>query len=354
MNAIDKRPNEKLLSDLLPYLSFEDSTGLLWLKDGSASKMFTLTPKNCMSFTDEDLEVLRQNLSSVLGQVPENTFLQFFMVREKTNESSDHAYKNWIRTHEIQSEPQNEPNENLLKAKKANVNNLWKDEQLYQTKVYVTVRVSPYEKSRTGAQTGAFAHIAFSKNQKSKFKSAEQIRVETAKAFDSLRSGVESVGFDTQELQKEAVLTFLFRFLNPDRAKISSEFSNKHDLSESIALSELIESKKGLSIGRTQIRVATMKELPESSSPCLMTSLATLGNPFALILTILILPQTEEKERLSRRQRLAQGMAAGNNVRNLYAESQLQDIEETMSAMISSGDKLVATSFHAVVFDEVA
>jgi len=71
-----------------------------------------------------------------------------------------------------------------------------------------------------------------------------------------------------------------------------------------------------------------------------------------LTTTILVLSQTEEKEKLSRRQRLATGMAGGNAVRNLSAEAQLLDIEQTLTSMIETGEKLFATSFHLTFFEK--
>ena len=41
-------------------------------------------------------------------------------------------------------------------------------------------------------------------------------------------------------------------------------------------------------------------------------------------------------------------MASGNQVRNLHAENQLHEIEETLSAMISRGERLLASSFHLI------
>ena len=72
------------------------------------------------------------------------------------------------------------------------------------------------------------------------------------------------------------------------------------------------------------------------------------GRDFRLVTVSFDLNQTEERERLLRKQRMAQGMASGNQVRNLMAEVQLKDIEDTLSAIISSGEKLLGVSFQMV------
>jgi hypothetical protein len=354
MNVIDKRPGEALLSDLLPYVYYDQHSKLLWLKDGSASKTFSVTPKNCMSFTDDELAGLRSGLTSVLSQIPENTFVQFFLTREKTSSKNDLAFKNWSNSHFSSGGDNHKNAERLFESKKETLDVLWSQELLFQTRVYVTVRTSPYEKAKTGAQTGVFSHIIFNRESKAKFKSKGQIESETIQTFEQLKQGLESLSFEIQEMGGDEIFDITFRFLNPER-KITKQisFDSARNLSEQMALSELIESRTGLTLGRTELKIGTLKTMPESSVPALMQSLATLGSSYHFVLTILILPQMQERERLSRKQRLAQGMSAGDRVRNLQAETQLQDIEETMTAMISSGEKLLATSAHVLVFEEV-
>jgi len=349
MNVIDKRPGEKLLHDLLPYTHYEENTGLLWLKDGSATQTFAVTPRNCMSFTDDDFEVLRSGLLSVLGQVPEGTLIQFYLSREKTNSATDQASQNWIKTHLEKENLDNYHSKNLFDAKLSELKKLWTEQLLFQTKIYVSVRVSPYERTSTGGQLGPFSHLIFHRNQKGKLKNSHQIQDETEQTCSAIKLGLDGIGFETHDVSKSELLSVLFHFLNPDRNENTAiiEKSNQF-LSEALALSELVEARNGLKLGRTEIKVGTLKTLPESSFPCLMNRLATLDKSFSMVMTILVLPQTAERERLSRKQRLAQGMASGNNVRNLYAENQLQDIEDTLGAMISSGDKLLAASFHLI------
>ncbi|MCM0606270.1 MAG: TraC family protein [Xanthomonadaceae bacterium] len=353
MNAIDKRPGEHLLHDLMPYVSFEEETGLLWLKDGSATKTFSLVPKNCMSYTDDDFEVMRSGLLSVLGLIPEGTLVQILLNRERTNESSDQAFTNWKKTHSHEAvKEEGSANQRLFEMKLNELKKLWSDGFLHQTKIYMTLRVPPSVKIRTGKQLGAFSFIASNRNHSTQLKTSQAIREETMAVYEALKSGLDALGFETDEAKKGDVMEIIFRFLNPDRKIFLNLTESKNQaLSENFCLSELVESRSGLNLGRAKVKIGTLKTLPESSFPCLMSSLTVLGKPFSLVMTLLVLPQTEERERLSRKQRLAQGMASGNTVRNLYAESQLQDVEDTLSAMISSGDKLLATSFHVITFE---
>lgn len=356
MNAIDKRPGEALLSDLLPYVSYDKKTKLLWLKDGSATKTFKITPKDTTSFTEEDLENLRSGLSSILSQVPENTFVQFFLIREKTNEKTDLTFKSWKGAHTDQNAESLANTLKLIQNKKESLDRFWERGLLFQTRIYVTIRVLHEVNPKLSSKTGAFAHLIFNRDKKSEqLKLKNYIESETAQAYESLKQGFNSIYFETSELEEDEILETVFRFLNPDyKIGKTHNLNSKLNFSEQVTLSELIESKRSLTLGRTPLRIGTLKTAPESAIPALMRSLATLSCPFYLVLTFLVLPQTQEKERLSRKQRLTQGMASGDNVRNLHAETQLHDIEETLSSMISSGEKLLAMSAHSIVFEEVA
>ena len=196
------------------------------------------------------------------------------------------------------------------------------------------------------------AHLVFGRKLKQTGeKSLRALNAELSSAEAALRLGLSSAGFEAVAMCQEEQTRFLLAFFNPCRpiptgAAVSS--SADKTLSERIALTDLVESRSGLSLGRARVRIGTMKHFPETTTPALMHLLSGQRIPFDLVTTFLVLPQIPERERLSRKQRLAQGMASGNQVRNLHAESQLHEIEDTLSAMISRGERLLASSFHLV------
>lgn len=354
MNALNYRPKSKLLSEVLPYLMMNTKKEIIWLKDGSATKTFALIPKNYSSATTEELELLRSGLTSVIAQVPEGIMLQFLLIREKTDQSTDEAYSNWGRAHFKEDQLNELPRLKLFEARQNALNDQWGQGNIFQTKIYVTIRVSPPYQVRAGVKSGPFSHVAFFKQKNKYEKSTEDIESELIQAVNNLKLGFEALSFETKEVSALEQLKVVFKFLNPNREvpmKTDDADSVHIDLAEKCALTDFVETDDGLLLGKTHVRVATLKNLPESSIPCIASMLSTIPDSFALVVTMLVLSQADERERLTRRQRLTQGLAAGNNVRNLYAETQLQDIEDTISAMISSGDKLLAASFHLITFE---
>lgn len=352
MNALDSRPNGRTLSELLPYLRHDDATDILWLKDGSATKTFGLVPRNTMSFTDEDLEILRLGLTGTVNQLPEGSMLQLIMIRERTDRESDAAVTNWEKCHsdaDLEETAENKTRVNLYRAKDDMLASLWESKALFQTRVYVTVRVAPEVKIVPSSKTSPLSFLNFAK-RKTQLKPESMIAKEVDELFSTLKLAFDTQGFETLKVNSKEKLKLIYEYLNPERT-FPDNFSNPSstDLSESVALTDFIETKRGLKLGKTSLHIGSLKSLPDNSIPCLLTPFSTQTVPFVFVETVLVLSQSQEKERLTRRQRLASGMASGNAVRNLVAEAQLQDIEQTLSTMIGSGEKLFAASFHIIV-----
>ena len=227
---------------------------------------------------------------------------------------------------------------------------------VFQTEIFVTLRVPPEIKPRFLARMGALAHLAYWRPSKRPTnKTARSIVQELNAVTAAFQLGLGSAGIDTAQLTEVEQLTRISDFLNPDRKAQSlapDDDSAPMNLSERVTLTDLIESRSGLALGKTRVRIGTLKSLPESTVPALMHILSSQRVPFDAVVTWMVLPQVPERERLSRKQRLAQGMASGNQVRNLYAESQLNEIEETLSAMIGRGERLMVASFHLITQEQ--
>ena len=355
--GILKRNENLTLSRLLPYQYYQKDEGVLWLKDGSASKTFSVTPKSILSSTEDELDLLRGGLTGVLNQLPEGAMVQFFLVREKTDKKSDQAVKRWQDAHtEANSTEGDKTRMRIYDSKLESLQQMWRDGEVFQTRIFASVRIAPPIKPNTFASMGALSFLAFNRSSKKPVKSSSQVLKEISDASEALRLGLETVGFEVREASYADQLSVIFKFLNPERAKVNiPEHLDAHceqDFSEAMALTDLIESKSGLSLGRTRVRIGSLKTFPESSEPALMTGFSTLPEVFTLAVSVLVLSQVAEREKLTRRQRMATGLASGNTVRNLAAETQLHDIEETLQSMIGSGEKLFASSFHLISFED--
>ncbi len=356
--SLAARKKHDILSDLLPYLQFDESSKTLWLRDGRGTRTLRLVPKNVLSWTEDDLETLRTGLGSIVNQLPEGSIAQIYFVRELSTANTDSAFRNWKENHTSKDSEfdLHNPRHLLYEAKSKSISSQWDAKSLYQTKIYITLSITPDVKANMFGKFGPLAFLAFNKGKKKSLKNDSVISHELDEAYQTLKTGLESQGFETAEPDFQELAKFIYKFLNPERSSIKSPenltTAGCHDLSEAMALTDLIESKNGLALGRTRIQVGSIKTFPEASYPGLMTRIAGECQSFILVMTFIALSQTKERERLSRRQRLATGMAGGNHIRNIAAESQLQSIEDTLGAMISSGEKLFVTSLHLITFTD--
>lgn len=352
-----QKTGPETLGDQLPYYSFDRETGAIWLKDGSATLSLRITPKDCSNLTDEELESLRFGLTPILGQLPEGSVFQALMLREQAPATGNEAYLRWKSSHQSdESTADSGPRMHLLKSRETLLEDDFERGRVFQTRCYVTLRSLPDAKVKTGKNMGPFSHLAFSSlsSRKTEYRPRSEILRDLESGLASLKAGLEAIGFEVSQVGHEERLKIIYEWMNPERSKSipAPTLVGDRSISDRVATSDLVENRSGLALGRTQANVISLKALPEISIPAAMGSLAQAQMPFSLILTVFVLPQTEERERLTRRQRLAQGMASGNAVRNLMAEAQLNDIESTLSALISSGERLLAVSFQLLGLSE--
>ena len=340
----------KNIADNLPYFDFDTETDAIWLKDGSATLSLKITPKDCSSLTDDDLEVLRFGLTPILGHLPEGAVFQALMLRDRARSEKNEAFQRWAKSHE--GTDASEARRLLFEERQKLLLSEFEKGAIFQTRCYVTLRMLPSVTPKSGKVLGPFSHFAFwFKGKKTDaMRSRQDLLRDLEGSLESLRAGLESLGFEVKAVGKDERLAIIYEWLNPERSQ-NIELpvtSTKETLSDRVGLTDLIESRDGLSLGRTKLTLTTLKSLPEISIPAMLGTAATAPIPLSLIFTAYVLNQTEERERLLRKQRMAQGMASGNHVRNLMAEAQLKDIEDTLSALISSGEKLLAVSFQMV------
>ncbi len=350
------KQKQETLSDRLPYYSFDTNTHAIWLKDGSATFSLKIVPKDCSQLTDDELEVLRAGLTPILNHLPEGSVIQSLLIRERSSLERDQAYARWVTTHTGGSTNQ-VARQLLLDARKEVVKREFDRQAIFQTRCYLTLRVLPTFDANPGKAMGPLSHFGFwFQGNKAALRTREQILDDLQSAFETLSTGLSALGFDVTHVPHEERMQVIYEWLNPERSKAISPpaVGQAPTLSDQLALTDLIENHSGLSLGRMGVEIASLKSLPEFSVPAAMQDLACSSIPFSMLVTIYVLPQTQERDRLLRKQRLAQGMASGNTVRNLMAEAQLRDIEDTLGALISSGEKLFGVSFHITGIKEAA
>ena len=341
------KTKQETLSDRLPYFGFESKTEAIWLKDGSATLSLKVIPKDCSQLTDDDLEILRAGLIPVLNHLPEGSVLQALLMRERSSAHRNEAYQRWVKSHSGEKMV-SEARDQLFQARSDELKSAFDQGAIFQTRCYLTFRVLPELDPKPGKVMGLFSHFAFwFPGKKTARKSRNKILEDLASGFEALNAGLSALGFELAHVPHEERMSIIYEWLNPERSQTMPppKPNSSTTLSDQVALTDLVENHSGIALGRTEVQMASMKSLPEFSVPAVMQQLSCAAVPFSMILTIYVLSQSQERERLLRKQRLAQGMASGNMVRNLMAEAQLRDIEDTLGALISSGEKLFGVSF---------
>lgn len=353
-----KKQTQTTLSDRLPYFGFDPKNDVIWLKDGSATLSLKILPKDATLLTDDELEQLRAGLIPVLNHLAEGSVVQFLLMRERSDAKRDETYKRWLETHRSTDETdESSARELLFNSRKEAIETQLDQGLIFQTRCYLTLRVLPEFDPKPGRTMGPFAHFGYwFQNKKTLYRNRARIIEDLSSAFEALATGMSSIGFEVLQVPHEERMKLIYEWLNPERSQALPPPQPKPStlLSEQVGLSDLIETSSGVSLGRAEIEIASLKALPEISVPAAMQDLACAAIPFSMLFTLYVLPQTQERERLLRKQRLAQGMASGNMVRNLMAEAQLRDIEDTLGALISSGEKIFGVSFHMIGIKERA
>jgi type IV secretory pathway VirB4 component len=355
-NMLSKQSKPEItFGESLPYLEMKDD-GVLWLKDGSASISFRLIPKNSLSFTEGDFEALRSGLTPLIDQIPQGAMLQVWLSRRRSCEQNDHAYQNWLALREQSSNVIAIPTaqRSLQEARERLLTRDWENGSIFQTEIFITIRVPAEQRVKPQTSMGPLSHFKSKILRKSETrKSFEMIESELSSLKAQLQIQLETIGFDVHELSVKEKWQILYGFFNPERKRIPELENVGHslNLSDSLSSTDLMETKRGIQLGRTRIRIGSLKTYPESSQPAMLSGLTNESSEFDLIYTILALDGVKERERLSRKQRLATGMASGNNVRDITAEAQLRDIEATLQAM-GGGEKLCAASLHLICREE--
>lgn len=353
---IQSKQQAETLADRLPYFGFDPKSDAIWLKDGSATLSLKIVPKDCSRLTDEQLENLRAGMVPILNHLPEGSVLQALLMRTRTTSGDDEAFQRWLKSHTNSDAAEASPERVLLfNAKKEMLMEDFAAGRFFQTRCYLTLRVLPELNPTPGKAMGVFSHLAYwFQGKKATLRTRDRILSDLATAYETLSVGLSALGFEVAPVPHEERKQIIYEWLNPERSKAMPTPLKDAlmPMSDELGLTDLVERKTGVALGRTELEIGSLKSLPEVSIPAAMQELACSSIPFSTLLTVYVLPQTQERERLLRKQRLAQGMASGNAVRNLLAEAQLRDIEDTLGALISSGEKLFGVSFHIVGIKE--
>lgn len=213
---------QKTLSSYLPYFQFDEDSQILWMKDGSASFSFALTPRVVASLTEEEHGLLRSGLTSAMNQLTEGVTVQVMFLRLKSAASSDPALIHWRGA--CTEKPGQGAATKLFDAKSLTLRDAVDGGDVFHTKIVVTVYV-PARVMSQARRMGPLSHVSMVFG-KSTMKPKAQVAHDLTDAVSTLKLSLQAQGYECSDLSTEERRRYLFEYFNPERAYKPKEVSH--------------------------------------------------------------------------------------------------------------------------------
>lgn len=319
------------LVDQIEIWGFEDDVALF--QDMSSGFVLDFEPVDISCSSDEEINRIKHHLKGFLNALPAGTDIQFVQTIDKDrHQTTSEHLKNASEESRLALE--------IAKGRVQRFNNLDDIGHLPFQKNFLIVRTAPMEKA-----SGILGRF---KNSQSKIEN--QIRTSVAGA-NRLRAEIienlKGLGFVVRALPNPEVAQLIFDTWNPGR-EIGDY--DEQDIRDRMVVSELVKDIKGFRLGEYHHRLLTLKELPEQTYAGMVDSLIELPFSSRLHVSIHIPDQAKEMEWLKLNRRIAYAMAAGKKgVSDVESESKLKDIEDLLSEIVQSGEKVLYSSISIVL-----
>ena len=338
----------------LPYLDFSDE--LTVLGDGSLVLAFQLRGLSVETWDADQINRMSTGLRALLNSLPDACEVSFISevssdfsetIEAHKSLRSDNPWVEWVAGGRIE----------VLNAEMRNG-------RLLRPSLYVFV-YRRYEAQKSSGPTSLLKSFFSSPKrfQAIKKEGHDVAERELRQAAENLRERLESNGLSAAPLSGEDLWKMLFRFLNPKRAKISSEpkmtkghrdqeFSaselarvNSLTLAsprEQLVFSDLVQGYDSFFMDGYYHRVLTLKTLPEFTHAALASRLMQLPFSHMVHVHVQVPEQSKELANLQARRRMAHSMSVtqGGRASDLESEARLHSTEELLRELINTGQKI--------------
>ena len=338
----------------LPYWDFSDE--LTVLGDGSLVMAFQLRGLSVETWDTDQINRMSTGLRAMLNSLPDACEVSFISeVSSDFSETieahkalrSENPWVEWVAGGRIE----------VLNAEMSNG-------RLLRPNLYAFV-YRRYEAQKSSGPTSLLKSFFSSpkKFQAIKKEGHDVAERELRQAAENLRERLESNGLAAAPLSGEELWKMLFRFLNPKRAKMSSEpkmtkdhrdqeFSaselarvNSLTLAsprEQLVFSDLVQGYDSFFMDGHYHRVLTLKTLPEFTHAALASRLMQLPFSHMVHVHVQVPEQSKELANLQARRRMAHSMSVtqGGRATDLESEARLHSTEELLRELINTGQKI--------------
>ncbi len=156
---------------------------------------------------------------------------------------------------------------------------------------------------------------------------------------------LENMNLSVNVIKTEKIVSELYDQWNPIRSKkqkIKMDSYDPSDIRDAVTFTDSVISETGFSLGKMKHKVISLKILPGQTYSTMASSLRQLPFDSKLFLSISVPDQQKEIESLQTQRRLTFSMVYGKQtgVSDLESEAKFQDLEELLSQLVKSGEKV--------------
>lgn len=348
------------LCEELPYWDFIDGPKAhAILNDGSlvAGVRVGLIDVEC--FDEAETNSLTMGLRSALNSVSEGISLQF-VLRVRSD------FTDVLEAHENGKSENIHPLVKSIATYRENtLRSAMQNGTLYRPELLIYVRTPVVEAKKVSI-----------------FKKKELFSEESSKAYqetlevlsqnvETLVSSLQGLGFSCKELNRQDILSNVYEFLNPRRARtepapavrIFSDPDIEKDVlqevewlavqspREQLVFGDLVMGLEQFTLDGLYHRIITLKTLPEMTFAGQLAHFLRLPFHYDLILSLDVPPQSSEMSKLQQKRKMAHSMAvtSGGKASDLESETKLSSTEELIRELLNTGQRIFAVQMSVIL-----
>jgi type-IV secretion system protein TraC len=357
---LSKKNNDPSFSEELPYWDFFDlPKPHLVLNDGSLVTGLKVTLKDIECLDDEEINQFTNGLRSTLNSISEGVTVQF-LISVRSN------FQNVIKLHAEGKAGNIHPLiSKIAEYRESKLIDSLENGELYRPELFIFLRTPMIEAKK----------IAFFKKKELFSAKVNDSYLEILEMLfqniESLKSSLSSVGLDSYELSKEDIISRIYDFLNPKRARTEpipkiqyhsddnleqeiledSEWLAGQSPREQLAFGDLIMGIEQYTLDSHYHRIITLKTLPEITYAGQLFNFLRMPFHYDLFVTFEVPPQAEEMAKLQQKRKMAHSMAmtSGNRASDLESETKLSSTEELIRELLNTGQRIYAAQLTIVL-----
>lgn len=322
-----------VLSDELQVWGVEDD--VIIYTDGSIGFGLELSPIDVSCADNYQANDLHENLCKFLNSLPSGIDIQF--IQEITEGNERVISENEKLCKKSQSDLIRE----LNLTKVANLRELDSYGLLPVHKLKLLVRKPLTKSILTKKSIFSSDHLFPEISERNLF-----VEIKTLKKLkEEIKGQLNGLKLNAHDLTSEKIVSEVYDQWNPTRSfknKIKLDSYDPNDIRTSVTFTDAILGETGFSLGNTHHKVISLKVLPSQTFATMASVLRSLSFDSKLFLSIRVPDQQKEIESLQTQRRMAFSMVYGKQtgVSDLESEAKFQDLEELVSQLVSSGEKV--------------